>query len=256
MKRSLLFILALFSVKLLFAQKTELYIVGTVHEKSKDCTAKDIYAVLNELQPDVILLEMDSTIYTKWVNQEIKKESNESKASLKYKKTKADLEIRPFDMQGSVEYLYTNKAFEMEMDLEMDVGKQYMKGRMSTNNAKLYEEYLNLRDKTFQYKQTLPIINSTEIDALVASIEGVHSSFGEIISSNKSLNKYKAFYKELWSFNNRRNNTMVENIIKNIQEFEGKRVVVLVGYTHRHFLIKELRKKEKEHSFDLQQAFK
>lgn len=256
MKLPLLLVLILFSVKFLFAQQTALYIVGTVHEKSKDCTAKDIYAVLNELQPDVILLEMDSTIYGKWVNKEIKKESNESKASLKYKKANADLEIRPFDMPGSVEYLYTNKALEMEMDLELDIGKQYMKGRMSTSNAKLYEEYLDLRDKTFQYKQKLPVINSTEVDALVESIEGIQGSFGTMIRRNQFLNKYKEFYKELWLFNDRRNNTMVENIIDYTQKFEGKRIVVLVGYTHRYFLLKELKKKKEQYAFDLKNAFK
>lgn len=255
MKLLLTLVFIFVSTKFLVAQTTELYIVGTIHEKSKHCTSNDIHSLLTDLKPDVILLEMDDNIYKKWTANEIQKQSNESKASLKYKKANSNLQIRPFDMEGSVKYLYMNKGFERYMNIELEMDEQYFKEKMNPANTTLYEKYINLREKSFEYKEELSVINSLEMDALIKSTEEAQNNLGEIINASQSLNKHKEFYEEFVAFGKKRNNKMVSNIIKYTEEFKGKKVVVLVGYTHRYFLVEELKDKEDESSYKLKQAF-
>jgi hypothetical protein len=44
---------------------------------------------------------------------------------------------------------------------------------------------------------------------------------------------------------------MVNNIVNQIKNNPNKRIVVLTGYTHRYYLIDELKKLEEEYDFSV-----
>jgi len=75
----------------------------------------------------------------------------------------------------------------------------------------------------------------------------------EMIRSTPELQDHLAFWELACAEWERRNKAMAVNIIRWIEKFRGKQLVVLVGAAHKYFLLDELLPKQEEFGFDIKE---
>jgi len=95
--------LQLIFISLLFysctSKKTELVLLGTVHQPVENFTPDSLYNILVKIKPDLILFEVDSSFFTKEFKFIKTWESNENIATVKYMKN-FDVDVRPYEFTG------------------------------------------------------------------------------------------------------------------------------------------------------------
>lgn len=87
MRKNIFFILILLSLCCVTAQtpQTKIYVIGTVHKKSKILTPETLFNILEQIRPDIILQENDSRQIKTFLD-DIEPDSNEQNATLWYLK--------------------------------------------------------------------------------------------------------------------------------------------------------------------------
>ncbi|RYG19088.1 MAG: hypothetical protein EOO07_07565, partial [Chitinophagaceae bacterium] len=84
--------------------KTELTIIGTVHFPTKQINKDTIYAVLENLKPDLILMESDMTNFNSDFTFKSTYDENEWNAIAKYKSNFKNTLFRPIEFEGRNNY--------------------------------------------------------------------------------------------------------------------------------------------------------
>lgn len=85
-------------------QRTELIIIGNVHEAAPNYNADTLYTILEKIKPDIILHEIDSSFFTKKFKFKYPSGNNEQRASRKYSGKHPATLIRPFEFEGRNQY--------------------------------------------------------------------------------------------------------------------------------------------------------
>lgn len=138
-------ILLLMFIGLLFysctSKKTELVLLGTVHQPIENFTPDSLYNILVKIQPDLILFEVDSSFFTEEFEFNTTWESNENIAVVKYMKN-FEVDVRPYEFTGRNEYRIKigsrptdGKAIEMLDSL-------YKGNQLDSLNQKVYLKFL------------------------------------------------------------------------------------------------------------------
>jgi hypothetical protein len=109
--------------------RTEIVVVGTVHEATAKYTAQDLLQILQKVRPDVVLYEYPADMMTPdFEFKSVAKGSLEQEAVLEYVK-QSGAKIRPYDIDGrNVYYARTNffarqKQCNEELDARVDAKK-------------------------------------------------------------------------------------------------------------------------------------
>lgn len=123
------------------SKKTELVLLGTVHQPIENFTPDSLYNILVKIQPDLILFEVDSSFFTEEFEFNTTWESNENIAVVKYMKN-FDVDVRPYEFTGRNEYRIKigsrptdGKAIEMLDSL-------YKGNQLDSLNQKVYLKFL------------------------------------------------------------------------------------------------------------------
>ncbi len=245
----------------------ELYIIGTVHSPTEKLNTDTILNILQEIKPSLILIEADHHVFDE--DYQFKKTygGNEWNAILKYQELNPETKFRPFEIEGRNHLrkelgIYSEAGFVYNKIYDMDSLNQ-----LTSDQSKIWRRSLFLSDSLAMIdSRSIQELNSEATDNLVEEkqfyqykkikeIVDEHSLFSDrkIPGSNGDSLTVKKYFELYSDFEQLRNHEMAQNVLKWTNETEDQKIVVLVGYYHRFALINELRFKQKESGFKLQE---
>jgi pheromone shutdown protein TraB len=239
--------------------KTELCIIGAVHHDTNRYCSDDIVNMLKSIKPDIILLELYSKYMDKNYNialsRDILNNWQEFKAVVEYKNINKNVQFRPFDLKGRNEIYKEVGYLDTQREVEAAMEKLYKENKLTDECKFYYELWIKLFEaKLAMVKETPQVVNSN-LSMQLVSIEHYYwfKCTEKIIELTPQLSSYSNFKKsvsDIWVI---RNNAMVNNILKYINEFAGKKLVVLVGAEHKHDLCNDLAKKQEVYNYVLKE---
>ncbi len=244
-------LLVILSLKLACAQNPEpsvICIIGTSHTSTGFCNVQVLDSVLNRVKPDLILVELDSSFFTSDFQFDTVKRpymlkeghaSPEDIASNNYRKShKASM--RPFDITGRNDFYRENDFFNRQDSMYKDIARYGLGGQLSERNqsdfsllCKSLENVNDLEITTLRELNSEMLMNFLEIQEFIYLNKPL-----EIVETTDSLKKHAGFahlQKDFWE---KRNDTMIKNILHFTNEY--RRIVVLTGNLHRYYLVKGL----------------
>ncbi len=223
-------------------KSTEVIVVGTVHEETKAYTSLGLLAILKTVHPDVILCEYDSSFFT--IDFKFRRYFGglEDSAICDYMKTEQVI-LRPYDIEGRNEFYRKHDVFNLQAKFSGHVSELAEKGKLNAESQEILKNIYECFKKRDAFGAENPRrINSFDCDRVLTEKSFVmDSGYSEIIRLTPELQGDNDFWVLFRSFELHRNNTMVKNIEKYAQEFQGKRILVVCGFEHRHFLRRHLK---------------
>ncbi len=216
---------------------TEVIVVGTVHKETKAYTALDLLTILKTVHPDVILCELDSSFFTNDFKFRHLFGGLEESAVCEYMKTEQVI-LRPYDIEGRNEFYRKHETFNLENKFFGHVLELAKNGKLNSESQETLKIIYECFKKRDIYGNANPRrINSFDCDRELAEKWFARDlGYSEIIRRTPELQIYNDFHALTRSFEFQRNNTMVKNIVNYTQAFQGKRILVVCGFEHRHFL--------------------
>ena len=226
--------------------KTEVYIIGTVHENTDAFNSDTLLNILIEIKPDMILVECDSSYMTRdfQLKEDVKYAFLETYAITEYLKVRSAV-LRPYDISDRDGFLDNIIRKQTESDFFYDIVSMYGTGKFNTESANIYERYYSMiklfaEDMTFS---TASYINSPAGSSNIDTINYyTYEGLRQLIDITPELEKYKPYWKRECSYWENRNKSMIKNILGVIEYYEGKRIVVLCGFAHKNILINGINK--------------
>ena len=226
--------------------RTELIIVGTAHEERPYINSDSIYNILVKLKPDVVLIELDSTFFTEDFHFDLQKypdllSTNENIGAERFQ-SRHRVDLRPFDISGRNEYFREMRYFENEYQMFRDIYNLFQQnklGRKDREDFTLILYALELGGSlTFNSVQEMNSDLSMRFWRLRHRI--LYPKMVSIVKSVEELHHWIDFAIEWEAFWHRRNAAMADNIRKIANEYNNKRIVVLVGIEHKLCLLELL----------------
>lgn len=247
-------------------QKTEIIIIGTVHFPTKNITADTIYKVLENEKPDMILMESDMTNFNSDFSFKKTYDENEWNAILNYKKNFKNTLFRPIEFEGRNDYRRQN-GIQNTDPVWNEINVLDSLNTLSAKHKKIWKRFIELADALNELdNSSLKEINSNATANLVSERQFYqYQKLKEIVDENTEFSKLKIetatkesislkeLYKRYCYFEELRNRTIVDNILKWKSQYPSKKIVVLIGFYHKYFLVNELKWKQKEHNFELKE---
>lgn len=249
-------------------QNSELVLLGTVHSPVENFNADSLYQILEKIKPDIILYEVDSSFFDKAFNFQKDLNSNEYFATSRYLKNSRAV-IRPYDFTGRNEYRINAGSRPADSKTLKMLDSLYGEKLLDQAQSQVYKEYMRLTEtlNSFAYKGA-KAFNNPRTDSIAALrqfyqyeklLELVRSNavFGEthVEKPDGERISYREGYQLASGFWHMRNQAMAKHILQMLEEFRGKRIVVLNGYFHRYYLITQLKPKQEAHSFQIKEFY-
>jgi hypothetical protein len=244
MKTIILIILAfLVSFKPAISDSTEVFIIGTVHYETDNFTGDSLYNMFTKIKPDLILLESDASYFTEdfKVRPGYENIANETRAVTKYIINNEVL-LRPYDLEDRDRFLFNTNRRRTEREFFENLADLYEEGRLESKVALLTNALVNNMDEAQAMTFSTPFeINHERNREIIERINYYDfEAVSEIIKDTPDLKDYESYWKEVHDFWILRNNAMVDNIKKYINEYPGKRIIVLCGFAHKPYLLNGL----------------
>ncbi|QXP62754.1 hypothetical protein [Polaribacter sp. HaHaR_3_91] len=268
MKKILYFLVISFVLLNCTTKKTELVLLGTVHEPIENFTSDSLYNILEKIKPDLILFEVDSSFFTNGFQFKKTWNSNENIATVKYM-NRFNVDVRPYEFTGRNEYRVNIGARPTDQKATKLLDSLYETKKLDSLDMKTYKNYLNINDslisfidlgakefnnyisdktaekrQEFQYKKLLEIMRKYP----------VFSDTYFYKSNNDSISYFKGYEKasEFWDLRNR---TMSRNILHFVKEYKGSKIVVLNGFFHRYYLKSLIEPKQRDMDFIIKEFY-
>jgi hypothetical protein len=249
---------------------TDVIIIGVKHSPSPSFNSDSLFKVVANLKPDVILIEQDSVSSTfksgvfkpfpDWV-MSLRKTFGWSKRGVvynflhKYYHDFPKVIIKPMDVafNGTDRKKYIEEYLQLEEDLEVAISEAYDRKEMSD-----YRASVNLtRDKLGAFAaarvygslQDINADSTTEALRQLDILENVH--FKALVDSVPSLQGFSSRVHKQLQLAKFRDEEMVQQILRYIQEYKGKRIVVVVGVLHRYYQLDKLAPKRDQLNFKI-----
>jgi len=245
-------------------QKTDLTVIGTVHFPTKNINADTIYSVLEKLKPDVILMESDGSNFNPDFTFKKTYDENEWNAVLKYKTNFKQTLFRPIEFEGRNDYRKQNGIQNVDVVFN-EINTLDSLNKLSEKHKKIWNRFVELANSLEeQSNSSLKEINSAAVENLVRERQFYqYQKLKEIVDENAEFDKIKVetptkesislreLYMRYCYFEELRNRTIIDNILKWKAQYPNKNIVVLIGFYHKYYLINELKWKQKSNDFEL-----
>ncbi len=219
--------------------EAELYIIGTVHESTEAFNSDTLLNILNEIKPDVILIESDSSYFTSGfkLSEDIRDAFLETKAVTEYLKINP-AELRPYDISGRDKFLDDPKRISQESDFFSEIASLNEKRSFNIQAAEIYMKISAMINSANEMSfEKASYINSPEGSNKIDTINYyTYEGLSSLISKTPELKNYGKYWNAECGFWEKRNKVMTENILKYLKYFKGKRIVVLCGFAHKNIL--------------------
>lgn len=234
-------------------RKTEIYVIGNIHDSVTNYHPKVLFDILDNIKPDLILHEVDARGMKEYEQDKSLKGNEITASNLYLKKYPATLRL-PFDFENRNQYR-KDKGMVPTDNLSVKlIDSLYKTKNLSPSEAVLYENYLNttqalmkkaeLSPENFNNKTTDRISEerqNAQYTGLLRIIEN-RKEFAErfVMKPDGAKISYRDGYRLMSGFWDLRNKTMARNIYDTAVKHPHKKIVVLTGFLHRYYLLKEL----------------
>lgn len=250
-------------------QKTELIVIGTVHFPTKNINTDTIYKVLENLKPDLILMESDMSNFNPDFTFKKTYNENEWNSVLKYRTNFKNTLFRPIEFEGRNDYRRQN-GIENSDAVFNEINVLDSLSSLSAKHKKIWNRFIELSNSLNEFdNSTLKEINSNAVENLVNERQFYqYRKLNEIVNENDQFAKLKIetvtkdsislreLYKRYCYFEELRNRTIIDNILKWQSKYPNKKIVVLIGFYHKYFIVNELKWKQKDNNFELKEYYK
>jgi hypothetical protein len=247
-------------------QKAELIVIGTVHFPTKQINKDTIYSVLENLKPDVILMESDMTNFNSDFTFKNTYDENEWNAVIKYRNNFKNTLVRPIEFEGRNKYRKDNGIQNPDVVLN-EINVLDSLNILREKHKKIWSRFIDLSNSLNESdNKSLKDINSVSTENLVRERQFYqYQKLKEISDENDEFAKLKVetasrdsisfreLYRRYCYFEELRNRTIIDNILKWKEKYPNKKIVVLIGFYHKYFLVNELKWKQKEYNFELKE---
>ncbi|WP_104734387.1 hypothetical protein [Hanstruepera ponticola] len=250
------------------SKKTELVLLGTVHDPVQNFTPDSLYNILTRIKPDLILFEVDSSFFTNEFKFKKTWGSNENIATVKYMNN-FKVDVRPYEFTGRNEYRIKIGSRPTDSKASKLLDSLYRNNLLNDLDKKTYETFLKVNDSlnSFAYL-CAKAFNNSETDRIakirqefqykkLLNIMSEYPIFSNTYykkNDNDSIS-YLEGYKKASEFWDLRNQTMSKNILHFVSEYDGSRIVVLNGYFHRYYLNLLIKPKQEEMGFVVKEFY-
>jgi len=222
--------------------QTELCIVGTMHNETSFINSDSIYNILQRVQPNVILIELDSTFFTKDFCFNLEKypdllSTNENIGANKYH-SEYNVDLRPFDVTGRNDWYRKTNYFDNQDEMWNDVISLYENNELSKRDNEDFELIrfvLNYSGMTFSSVKDMNVNMTIKYLSLREKI--IYPKMVSIVENTEKLHKWIDFVRQWEAQWYERNAIMADNIKKIVSGYKNKRIVVLVGLEHKSGLL-------------------
>jgi len=234
---------------------TTVVIIAVSHTESRFMNTDSLLLVLQKVKPDLILDEMQSPsgFYTK--EKELrdlpksvqlrtklgigKKIPPEKLVLYEYLKIDPNIIIRPFDIYIKDRNKYIRQDSEWENKFFAIVNDPNYSNTLSSYQTDLFLQYVRLNNFLYDItRKSYFDMNQPDVPDSLRKMIAVSDPFiMSIVDSVPIAGSLKPYYEKNKIFWRERNEKMANNIIEYIQEYPGKRIVVLTGLLHKHYLM-------------------
>ncbi|WP_460584319.1 hypothetical protein [Hymenobacter arcticus] len=243
---------------------TQLVVLGTTHAPHANLNPDSLYAALKILKPDVLLFESDSAYLPQLrrlpgLQQALQvalggsAPENEGQAMRKYVRWHPATVWQPFEWNRRNAYhrqygILTKPDEVMQRLRQLHAAQQLVPWQLRVLNA--YDSLSTRLDTLAQLP--LDSLNTTAADSLAARRQHTqYQLLGKIVATHPALSDFRAFYQINEAYWGIRNRAMARNIAAWLVRYPHKRLVVLTGFNHRYYLLRELRPKQQVLHFTL-----
>lgn len=148
MKKSLIFCLFILCSLCRMQGQTEVCLVGTKHNPCTYFNSDSVYAILLRVQPDVVLMELDSTFFDKNFRFDLEKypdllSTNENIGAHRYQQERG-VDLRPFEITDRNEWYREHRYFERQDSMWRDAMSLYRADKLSRKNREDMELILQV----------------------------------------------------------------------------------------------------------------
>ncbi|NML70732.1 ChaN family lipoprotein [Chryseobacterium sp. RP-3-3] len=255
MKHTLTAFLLLLTSFCFSQSKTEIYVIGNIHDSVPNYHPKILFDILDKVKPDITLHEVDSQGMKEYENG-IKITENEIKASNAYLKKHPKTLRFPFDFEGRNQYRKDRGMVPTDNLSVKLLDSLYKAKKLSHSEVKIYENFSNLTKELMKIAELSPEnFNNATTDQISGKRQNAqYSELLKIIEARPEFAKrfvvkpngekisYRDGFKLMSGFWDLRNQTMAKNIYKIAETHPGKKIVVLTGFLHRYYILKELKR--------------
>ena len=243
----------------------EVHILGTVHFETDKIKRDDFYRYLDSVSPAIILFERDSKTLNRMLNKtdffwqfmSAFKSGNkvESFISLKYIKQNPEAKVLPYEWEEFIEYQFKHNLSSNTSKLINVVLKLNRENLLTSEQSSVVKKYLAINKSYWQISRNAKNIadfNNETADNIIRERQlYLYKYVPEIANEREELAQFNDFIPVHMKYWDTRNKAMVKNILNQIKLNPNKKIVVLNGYTHRYYLMDELKKYQKEFNFTL-----
>lgn len=238
-----------------FAQKkSEIYIIGNIHNSVPNYNPQILFEIIDKIKPDIILHEVDSEGMNAYETSSENLKGNEIIASNRYVDKNPKTLRFPFDFEGRNQYR-KKKGMVPTDNLAVQLIDSLFKTNMLTKEeASIYESFQSITSDLISIASLSPEnFNNARTDSIAEKRQYYqYHELSKIINNRKEFSKryvvkpdgtnisYRDGFLLMSEFWDLRNKTMAENIYKISKRYPDKRIVVLTGFLHRYYIIKEL----------------
>jgi hypothetical protein len=249
---------------------TDVIIIGVKHSPSPSFNSDSLFKVVANLKPDLILIEQDSVSSTfksgvfkpfpDWV-MSLRRTFGWGKRGVEYNflhKYYHDFPkviIKPMDVafNGTDRKKYIDEYLQLEEDLDVAISEAYDRKEMSDYQANVHLALNQLEAfaaaRVYGSLQDINADSTTEAIRQLVILENVH--FKALVDSVPSLQVFSSRVHKQLQLAKFRDEEMVQQILRYIQEYRGKRIVVVVGVLHRYYQLDKLAPKRDQFNFKI-----
>ncbi len=232
-------------------------VLGSVHFPTERLNADSLFRALQRFQPDLILLEADSTNFYPDFTFKHLYDENEYVATVRYVMKNPQVQVRPIEFEG-------RNAYRKKVGIFSEPGEAFQRVMNEIITQKqLSQREQQLLDKLSHFdrlakelkNETLQVINQPLSDQVIDSLvyykyEGLkeivkgHPVFirTKMIDSKKDTVRVKDNFLRWAHFEGTlRNEAIASNTLQVIRQQPEKRIVVITGFFHRPYLLKKLK---------------
>ncbi|MGG5209728.1 hypothetical protein ACQWU4_12320 [Chryseobacterium sp. MIQD13] len=235
--------------------RTEIYVIGNIHDSVPNYHPKILFSILEKIKPDIILHEVDSEGMKEYESDKSLK-GNEITASNLYK-AKFPKTLRfPFDFEGRNQYRKDKGMVPTDNLAVKLIDSLYKAKKLAPSEVKIYENFTNTTQELMKVAELSPEnFNKPATDKISEKRQNAqYSELLKIVEARPEFAKrfivkpdgqkisYRDGFKLMSGFWDLRNQTMAKNIYKIAETYPDKKIVVLTGFLHRYYLLKELKR--------------
>jgi hypothetical protein len=236
---------------------TQVIIVGTIHQPGRNFNPDSVAQILERIQPDLILVELDSSFFTPMLELKNAPRENEGLGIAQYRRQHRKVRMRPFDYEGRNEYHRRHGITTKPAEVMALLDKLYELRRLTSEQGTVLDTYYALTDSLAVVShQSAYVINQPAVYRLAARRQQYqYQRLNAVVQARPELAAYHAFYQLNTEFWDTRNRAMAAHILAFVRQQQARRIVVLTGYFHKYYLLRELQPHQTTDGFELREYY-